>query len=82
MARYRKKPIVIEAFQWTGQPPREWPAWAMTSLAILYEISSLQVDTNHGPVRANKGDWLIKTEAGEIYPCQDDEFWKNYEVVS
>lgn len=79
--KYRKKPVEIDAFQWTGQPPFHWPAWARHNLSLRYEVSNVQVDTNHGAVRANKGDWIIHTPAGEVYPCRADEFERNYEPV-
>lgn len=79
--KFRKRPIEVEAFQWNGQPPHHWPEWARHNLSIRYEVSNLQVDTNHGATRANKGDWVIYTAAGEVYPCTAAEFTKNYEPV-
>lgn len=79
---YRKKPIVIEAFQWNGQPPRAWPKWAKDHLGLRYENTNIQVDTHQGTVRANKGDWIILQIDGEVYPCTDELFQKSYEVVS
>lgn len=82
MAKYRKKAIEIEAFQWTGQPPIDWPTWARNAMSIRYEISNLQIDVDTGgAARCNKGDWVIKGIEGEIYPCTDVVFKKTYEQV-
>jgi len=32
MAKFRKKPVVIEAFQWTGDPDQEMPNWMMGAM--------------------------------------------------
>ena len=34
MAQYRKKPVVIEAVQWTGGPDQEEPVWARDALRL------------------------------------------------
>lgn len=82
MAKYRRKSLELEAFQWTGQPQNEWPEWARNSLAIRYEVSNLQIDVNTGgAARCNKGDWVIKGVSDEIYPCLNAVFEKIYELV-
>jgi len=78
---YISRPVEIEAFHWNGEPPVEWPAWARDSLSIRYEISCLQVDTEEGTMRANRGDWIIKGTIGEVYPCKDQVFRKKYDKV-
>lgn len=82
MAKYRKLPVEIEAFQWGGQPPQEWPNWARVHMNIRWEETNLQIDTEEGAMRANRGDWIIKGVNGELYPCKDDIFRKTYERVS
>lgn len=78
---YRSRPVSIEAFHWNGEPPVEWPAWARDHLGIRYEITSLQVDTDEGTMRANRGDWIIKGTIGEVYPCKDRVFRGKYDQV-
>lgn len=79
MAHYRKKPVVIEAFQWTGQRRYEWPEWA-TKVRLL-DGHDLVVDTLEGRMRADLGDWIIKGVKGEQYPCKPDIFLATYELV-
>lgn len=91
MAKYRKKPIVIEAFKWTGGPSQEEdPEWIIEALAarpwqariiqpndeIMLEIMTLE-----GGMCANVGDYVIKGIAGEIYPCKPNIFEQTYELV-
>ena len=83
MAKFRKKAIEVDAFQWTGQPPFHWPQWAKDDMRIRYEISNLQIDVDTGgAARCNKGDWVIKGVNGEVYPCSIDVFEKTYEYVA
>lgn len=37
--------------------------------------------TKHGPVRISFGDWCIKGDDGEYYPCTNEEFNKRYDEV-
>lgn len=81
MARFKTRPAEIEAFKWDGQPPREWPEWARDSIRIRYEITSLGIDGVRGPVRANRGDYVIFISDEDIYPCPPDVFEKKYEAA-
>jgi hypothetical protein len=76
---YRTKVRTIEAFQWTGQPRSEWPAWATEEL-LEESGSALYAHTLNGPVRVFRDNWCIQGDR-EIYPCTDAEFRKRYEVV-
>jgi hypothetical protein len=82
--KYRKKPVVIEAFQWTGQRPHDWPEWATNwpqGWVTLIEGRDLVVDTLEGRMSASLGDWIIKGVKGELYPCKPDIFDATYEEV-
>lgn len=82
MAKFKAKPgAEVEAFQWNGEPPSEWPEWAKHSLKIRYEITSLYIDGLHGSVRVNRGDWVIKKSDEDIYPCQNIVFTERWELV-
>lgn len=81
MAKYRTRQGEVEAFQWNGQPPSEWPAWARDSLKIRNEFTSLQIDGAHGAARANRGDYIIFLNADDIYPCNPVVFAAKYEPV-
>ena len=82
MPRYRKKPIVIEAIQYTGQL-RELEDFMGDGGEhegnwVLTEDLDLVIRTLEGNMIANKGDWIIKGVAGEFYPVQPDIFKRLY----
>lgn len=95
MAKYRKKPVVIEAFQWTGGPDQtEDPIWAIEAIRdgrIVFEGKSetfcLVVRTLEdgrdwkAKHVASPGDWIIRGIKGELYPCKPDIFKATYEAV-
>ena len=89
--KYRKKPVVVEAFRLGID---YIPDWFMdkvtTNEIILYGTSSAfyhvpdtnaDINTLEGVMHANYGDYIIKGVNGEIYPCKADIFEKTYEPV-
>lgn len=85
MAQYRKKPVVIEAFQWTGDVSQtEDPKWIVDAIKtgkVIVEKNLVQIETLEGVMEAKSGDWIIKDVKGEIYPCKPDIFEATYEEV-
>ena len=78
--KYRKKPIVVEAFQWNPEyPVPEWFIDAKREGAMLYEGDHLFFVTPGGTMTAQDGDWIIKGVKGEFYPCKPDIFAATYE---
>lgn len=87
--RYRKKPIVVEAWQWTGcddfaVPLDDAPGWVKGwtcggEYIVLLEDGTLSVPTLEGVHLASVGDWLIQGVAGEVYPCKPHIFEATYE---
>lgn len=89
MGKYRKKPVEIEAFKWTGDINQtEDPMWIIEAIekGIVWfledsvngkqEMIIRTLDGNH---RAQRGDYIIKGVKGEIYPCKPDIFEMTYE---
>ena len=76
--RYRKKPVIIEAVQWTGENLMEIREFAHPKVRFQ---NSLFVDTLEGRMKADVGDYIIKGVAGEFYPCKPDIFLATYEPV-
>ena len=91
MAFYRKKPVIIEAFRWTGGADQsedpEWIAEAVKNGTVFFgvnkhgETGGLMIETLEGAMKASPGDYVIKGINGEIYPCKPDIFEKTYELV-
>jgi len=90
MAKYKKKPVVIEAFQWTGDyKQKEDPEWMVEALqqGIVYfkhlgtENVQLVIKTLEGDHIASRGDYIIQGVQGELYPCKPDIFEQTYEKI-
>lgn len=76
--KYRKKPVVIEAFKFTVD---EVPQWWRDRQDIRIEVDTCTaiIPTLEGDMRASRGDWIIKGIKGEIYPCKPDIFEATHE---
>lgn len=82
MAKFRKKPIVIEAVQWTGK--NVWEMWEFCpplQNETFRANGKLTIPTLEGKMVADINDWIIKGIQGEFYPCKPDIFEKTYERV-
>ena len=89
--KYRKKPVVIEAFQLNerGLVEEDWFWDAVTNNTIItYDFGKFNenpawcvITTPEGPVTASTGDYIIRGVNGEIYPCKPDIFEKTHEIV-
>jgi hypothetical protein len=80
MPQYRKKPVVIEARQYTGTNGTQLLGWVGgVELAEDFTGDSIEIKTLEGTMRADKGDWIIQGVKGEFYPCKPDIFAATYE---
>ena len=78
--KYRKKPVTIEAIQWTGKNLSEIDNFVCVSIANKGTI--LIIHTLEGDMEASIGDYIIKGVNGEFYPCKPDIFDKTYEEAT
>lgn len=77
--RYTKKPITIEAVQFTGQSMYDLDDFMDGSDAFsFHKDGTISVITNHGGAKVEKGDWIVKSPSGEFYPCKPDVFKETY----
>ena len=90
MARYRKRPVVIEAFRFEAQDKSDLPTWAKEALQNGRIVANSQhggnvrwaeIKTLVGVMTAELGDYIIKGVQGEFYPCKPDIFEATYEKV-
>jgi len=90
--KYRKKPIVIEAEQWTLDPDirnriglaiMTWENDTFGSSALTFDPQdgSVSFRTLEGIVKARVGDWIITGVEGEFYPCKPSVFEATHELV-
>ena len=85
--KYRKKPVVIDAVQWTGTNHREMfdflTDYQCTDQYMSAEGKNFYIDhwkvpgglvikTLEGEHLANIGDYIIRGVHGEFYPCKPD----------
>ena len=89
MSKFRKKPVEIDAIQWTGVN-----AGAITLFIVQFSEDhevrfedrpgigrALVIPTLEGEMCASPGDYLIRGVQGELYPCKPDIFAATYEPV-
>ena len=76
--KYIKKPIPIEAIQWTGKNLNEIKKF--TNQDVCIKNGHLILNTLEGTfVSKNKtGDWIIKGIKGEFYICEKTIFEESY----
>ena len=86
--KYRKKPVIIEAFKWTGgRDQLEDPEWVIEEIKkgnVTFDRTppiTMKIKTLEGVMTAQEGDFIIQGVNGEIYPCKPDIFEKTYEKV-
>jgi hypothetical protein len=92
MTRYRKKPVEIEAVQFSAritdcQVFPDWLTEARANGTVEYRLEKngpgyLLIKTLEGEMRANQDDWIIRGINGELYPCKPDIFAATYEQVA
>lgn len=79
--KYRKKPVVIEAIQWTGENYNQVCKFVGKRLDIAtgHNDVGLMIRTLEGTMFASQGDYIIRGIKGEYYPCKPDIFEETYE---
>jgi hypothetical protein len=81
--KFRKKPVVIEAMQWTGDNIQELWDWSTAEFVYGPTESNplrLYVAANDAWLDLEVGEWIIKDVRGS-YPCKPDIFKATYEPV-
>ena len=90
MGKYRKKPVVINAFKWTGDELQtEDPEWAIEAIKegkMTFKNKgtpevTLNIQTLEGTMEVTRGDYIIQGVENELYPCKPGIFHKTYDEV-
>ena len=88
--KYTKKPVTIEAIQWTPETMDEALTWMPSNRLVIRVLGmedsndSLQwtheysIQTLEGDMKISDGDFIIKGVKGEFYPCKPDIFYATY----
>lgn len=93
--RYRKRPIIIEAMQWTGansdavvafvgtveRPDSEWLGKDGFVASASDHSACLYVAANNGWLDVDQGEWVAKDSEG-YYPIKEPVFARTYEELN
>lgn len=91
MAKYKKKPVIIDAehvYKLLDLATNDWnalPQWVKDNHEkgdIAFFNNSLSILTSRGRMMADYYDYLIRDINGEIYPCKSNIFENTYEMVN
>lgn len=74
-ARYRKRPVVIDALLFDGGNGADVADWSGGTV----DEDRVMIPTIEGDLTASPGDYVIRGVAGEFYPCKPDIFAATYE---
>lgn len=77
--KYKKKPVVIEAMQWSGKNTIDIDNFI--GRHCMEKDDGILIRTLGGVIRADIDDFIIKGVKGEFYPCRPDIFEQTYEEV-
>ena len=83
--KFRKKPVVIEAMQFTEESKNRVFNWVSCNHYADWNAkdqSTLRIETLEGNMTAEIGDWIIKGVKGEFYPCKPDIFAQTYDALA
>jgi hypothetical protein len=83
MAKYRKKPVEIDAIQWVSDNIEQVYEMLGDKLIINTDGDEVKhfINTLEGKMEMSWGDYIIKGVKGEFYPCKPDIFEMTYEKI-
>lgn len=79
MGKYIKKPVEVEAIQFTGDNIEKNIKPFLGKSKYTINNNSIIISTLEGDMKCSKNDYIIKGVNGEFYPCKPDIFEKTYE---
>lgn len=89
--KYRKRPVIIEAEQFTVIENMSDPSFKLSDIDAVYpnkwwefwkwSKTGWWIDTLEGRHEVTEGDYIITGVKGEQYPCKPDIFEMTYEKV-
>jgi hypothetical protein len=83
---YRKKPVVIQAWQFTKNNYKYGvPLEFKNDTVSLWsqfggDVIGGEIETLEGVHTVSENDWIIKGVKGEFYPCKPDVFEMTYDI--
>jgi len=81
--KFKKKPTIVEAVQWTGKNEVEITEFSSDARGIIWKHSKelLGVDTIEGLTKISIGGWIIKDINGNLSTCVENLFNEYYEPI-
>ena len=79
--QYIKKPIVIEAIQYTGDNKNKIHDFTDDAGHVVLGVKQISIQTLEGEMKADPSDWIVKGIKGEFYPVRNDIFHETYQKV-
>ncbi len=84
MAKYRKKPIVVDAWKFRDNK-NCFDALKEIDVLIKYDYqhnpNPCYIETLEGNMYLTDGDWIIRDVKGEFYPIKANIFKETYEKI-
>jgi hypothetical protein len=82
--KYKKKPVIIEAWKFSSsdwlEDPSKYPMVESQPFNLAMAVAVIK--TLEGEMKVSDGDYIIKGVHGEFYPCKPDIFEETYEAVN
>lgn len=90
MPKFRKKPVVIEAWRWDETQTMKQMLESIGMRVVAHrghrnrpdECLDLRIATLEGSHIVSPGDFIIKGVNSEFYPCKPEIFVETYETAS
>lgn len=82
--KYRKKPVLIDAWKTTRLDWLDWPDWVIQAErddVLRVDCHQVYDELHKTWIKYEIGDWIIRGIRGELYPCKDEIFRATYEAV-
>lgn len=87
--KFRKKPVVVEAMQFSKETALQIKRWVTESnetgyIPVFYNDGIklwIEIPTLEGTMRADDRDFIVKGPFGEFYPVKPDIFEVTYALA-
>lgn len=82
--KYRKKPVVLEAFQLTPEllQQKKYKEEFIEGGKIVFHETYAIIETSDGIMMVNEGDYIVTDENGGVYPYKKEIFEETYEIYN
>ena len=79
--KYRKKPLLVDALQWTGANYASMERFLESAVHGFFFRDKLYLMLGDNEVRCRPGMWIVKGATGDFHPVPEHVFAQVYESV-